>query len=357
MGKLEIMVINMTMNMKYNILVLSALLLLTSCYEDYVRDYDYTAAYAAYQYDLRTFVYGEDVEVGFTTAFGGVASNEKDREVQVKIDNSLLSMDLSAFDPDGHTASFTAIDGLLGRAPLGTLSQSYVTSEIAASGITALNPLPESYYTTSGPVTIKQGYHTGDLFLYPTEDMFQDNKILKPYYALGFLITKADVDRLIPEKSFQIMAVKVENRFWGNWYHGGRRVVIRNADGDIVSEDRYALEIPQADIRNYVLTTETVNSVLTDKLSNNAGSMRLTFLADNEIKVEDVSGAKELRNILGQPSHHNGASLIQDREIYLNYAFSNGDGSTTYVTDTLAFRNRIRDGVNEWQDENTKNYK
>ena len=58
----------MTMNMKYNILVLSALLLLTSCYEDYVRDYDYTAAYAAYQYDLRTFVYGEDVEVGFTTA-------------------------------------------------------------------------------------------------------------------------------------------------------------------------------------------------------------------------------------------------------------------------------------------------
>ena len=345
------------MKMKRTILVLSAMLVLTSCYEDYVRDFDYSAAYAAFQYDLRTFVYGEDVEIGFTTALGGVLSNDKDRKVNVQIDNSLLTSDLSVFDPSHRTAPFTAMDGMMGAAPLGTLSQDYVTVEITDAGIESLQPLPESYYTTSGAVKIKQGYHTGDLFLYPTEEMFKDEKMLKPYYALGFLITSADVDSLITEKSFQIMAVKVENRFWGNWYHGGRRVVIKNSNGSPMSDDRYQLEIPQGDTKNYVLTTETVNSVVTDKLSNTAGSLRLTFLADNEIKVEDVSGEKEIRNILGQPSHHNGAKLIQDREIYLNYAYSNGDGTTTYVTDTLAFRNRIRDGINEWQDENTKNYK
>ena len=33
------------------------------------------------------------------------------------------------------------------------------------------------------------------------------------------------------------------------------------------------------------------------------------------------------------------------------------DGTVTEVTDTLTFRNRIRDGVNEWQDENPQHYK
>ncbi len=345
------------MKVKNTILVLSAMLVLTSCYEDYTRDFDYTAAYAAFQYDLRTFVYGEDVEIGFTTALGGTVTNDRDRKVNVLIDNSLLTSDLSVFDPMHRTASFTAMDGMMGTAPLGTLSQDYVTVEVTEAGIESLQPLPESYYTTSGAVKIKQGYHTGDLFLYPTEEMFKDEKILKPYYALGFQITSADVDSLITEKSFQIMVVKVENRFWGNWYHGGRRVVIKNSNGNPMSDDRYTLEIPQGDTKNYVLTTESFNSVLTDKFSNLVGSLRLTFLPNDEIKVEDASGEKELRNILGQPSHHNGAKLIQDREIYLNYAYSNGDGTTTYVTDTRAFRNRIRDGINEWQDENTKNYK
>ena len=351
------MALIMNTNMKRTLLVFSAMLVLTSCYEDYVRDYDYTAAYAAFQYDLRTFVCGEDVEIGFTTALGGVVSNDRDRKVSVEIDNALLSADLSDFDPTHRTIPFTAMDGLMGTAPLGALSQDYVTKEITAAGITSLEPLPESYFTTSGPVQIKRGYHTGDFFLYPTEEMFQDEKILKPYYALGFRILSADVDSLITEKSFQIMAVKVENRFWGNWYHGGRRRVVRNSNGNPVSDERYVLQIPQGDTKNYVLTTESFHSVVTDKFSDQEGSLRLTFLDNDEIRVEDVSGGKELRNILGQPSHHNGAKLIQDREIYLNYAYSNGDGTTTYVTDTLVFRNRIRDGINEWQDENTKNYK
>lgn len=345
------------MKMKRIIIALSALLALTSCYEDYVMDYDYTAAYVAYQYDLRTFVCGEDVEVGFITALGGTIVNDKDRKVNVAIDNSILSSDLSVFDPTGNVASFTALDGLKGTAPMGLLSQAYVSNEVNAAGITALEPLPENYYTTSGAVTIKKGYHTGNLFLYPAEDMFKDEKILKPYYALGFVVTSADVDSLIREKSYQIMAVKVENRFYGNWYHGGRRIVKKDSDASYLENDRYVLEIPQAESANYVLTTEGFNSVTTNKLANQAGSLRLTFLDDNKIKVEDMSGEREIKEIIGQSSHHNGAKLIQDREIYLNYMFSNGNGTTTVVTDTLKFRNRIRDGINEWQDENTQNYK
>ena len=46
----------MKMNMKKLVLSDLAPLLLAGCYKDYTLDYDYTAAYIAYQYDLRTFV-------------------------------------------------------------------------------------------------------------------------------------------------------------------------------------------------------------------------------------------------------------------------------------------------------------
>lgn len=320
-------------------------------------DFDYTAAYVAFQYDLRTFVCGEDVEVGFTTALGGTVVNDRDRKVDVVIDNSILTSDLSVFDPTGNAGYFTALDGLKGSAPIGLLSQSYVSNEVNAAGIRTLEALPESYYTTSGAVMIKKGYHTGNLYLYPTEEMFKDENILKPYYALGFVVNSVEADSLVRDKSFQIMAIKVENRFYGNWYHGGRRIVKSDMTAEYLSDDRYVLTVPQADNSNYILTTEGFNTVTTDKISNQQGSLRLTFLEDNKIAVEDPTGSHEIINIKGQSSHHNGAKLIQDREIYLNYMYSNGDGTTTVVTDTLKFRNRMRDGINEWQDENTQNYK
>ena len=345
------------MKMKRLFIALSLLLTLTSCYEDYMIDYDYTAAYVAYQYDLRTFVCGEDVDISFTTALGGTILNNRDRAVDVSIDNTLLTSDLSVFDPRGAASSFKALDGLKGLAPIGMLSQDYVSKEILASGITRLTPLPKSYYTTSGPVKIKKGYHTGSLHIYPTKAMYIDEKVLKPYYALGYVVNSVDADSLIRDKSFQIMAVKVENRFYGNWYHGGRRLVIRNEDGAQTLDDRYSLTVPQPDKDNYVITTESFNSVTTDKIANQAGCLRLTFLDDNKIRVEDATGNFQIEETPGRPSHHNGAKLIQDREIYLNYRYSNKNGTTSYVTDTLRFRNRIRDGINEWQDENTEHYK
>ena len=36
--------------------------------------------------------------------------------------------------------------------------------------------------------------------------------------------------------------------------------------------------------------------------------------------------------------------------------YVNSDGNTCYAQDTLTFRNRLRDGVNEWQDENPSHY-
>ena len=136
--------------MKKIIILLTACLALTACYEDFIRDYDHSAIYTMYQYDLRTFILGEeDLEVSFTAALAGVINNEQDRSVKVSIDNSLLSSDLSVFSADGSAGAFTALDGLTGKGKFGATSQAYVTNEVRAAGIEELTPLPESYYSVS----------------------------------------------------------------------------------------------------------------------------------------------------------------------------------------------------------------
>lgn len=333
----------------------SAALLMTACYDDYVADYYYSGVYVAYQYDLRTFVLGEQERFDFTVGLAGVIDNTSDRKVSVVLDDSLLDGDLSAFG-DGECSSFTALDGLLGKAPIGALCQDYVSTEVAAAGISSLTPLPAECYTVSGldGMTIRKGRHTAAATVSATDALSADEKALKPYYALAFRVISADADTLLKDKSFEIIAVKCENRFYGNWYHGGKTVVIEDSTGDELSEEVYPFSIPQEDSRIYSLSTVAADAVVTNRMGNAAGSLRLRFAPDGSI---NVSSADNSVQITSTESSFNGAKLLQDRELYLSYNYPNGDGSTTYVTDTLYFRNRIRDGVNEWQDENPENYK
>ena len=88
---------------KAKILALLLSFLLTSCYEKYTMDYEHTAAYVAYQYDLRTFVIGEGMKFNFTVALGGVVKNTHDRSVQVVIDDALLSLPSTAYSGEPHS--------------------------------------------------------------------------------------------------------------------------------------------------------------------------------------------------------------------------------------------------------------
>ncbi len=345
----------MKMNMRKLVLSALAPLLLVGCYKDYTLDYDYTAVYVAYQYDLRTFVLGEEGKFDFTVALAGVVTNNKDRNVEVELRDELLSEDLSQYTTTFGVTSFTALDGLRGNGKFGERSQQYVTEGV--SGLSELTPLPTEYYTVSGldNMVIRKGRHTAAVSINATSAIESDANAFKPYYALGFKINKADADSVISEKCFGIIVVKCENKFFGNWYHGGKTVIKNDATGATVSEDTYDLVIPQADSKVYSLTTVDASTVMTDKIGLNSGKLLLKFNG-NEITVSSADGSKEIKPISGQPSVYNDAKLLQDRELILNYCYSNGDGTTTYITDYLKFRNRVRDGINEWQDENEKNY-
>ena len=67
-------------------------LALTGCYKDYVEDFDYSGAYLAYQYDLRTFVVGEGMQFKIGAVIGGVMTNEYDRDILPMICGSMFRM-------------------------------------------------------------------------------------------------------------------------------------------------------------------------------------------------------------------------------------------------------------------------
>ena len=135
--------------MRKLLIPIAALFLVTGCYEDYVRDFDYAAVYAAYQYDLRTFVLGEGAQFDFSVALGGVMANDRDRAVEISLDESLLT---------------GAVAGMKSQS---LVSGDYVSSAFKSFSGSDLTPLPASHYSVSGieGLTIRKGRHTASVTL------------------------------------------------------------------------------------------------------------------------------------------------------------------------------------------------
>lgn len=333
------------MKMKRTALLLLSALLACSCYESYVKDYDYSGIYIAYQYDLRSLVVGEGMEFTFGSVLGGVINNTVDRTVEFVMDDELLTGELDKY---GGTY---AIDGLK-ESP----SQTYVSAAVNAADIHKVVPLPHEYYKVNPEdrMVIKKGNHTATArFTVDSLALLSDVKVgHDPYYAIGWKITKADADTVLLPKSFGIIALRIENMFFGSWYHGGVSWT-ESAGGVEVAGSRkaYPTTIPSANNTSevYSLTTADAYGCDANFRHNSAGTMRIGM----DGKTVSVSG----EGITDCGSSWNKAPLLQGRKIFLNYKYENGDGTCTVVRDTLTFRNRERDGVNEWQDANKEHYK
>lgn len=305
------------------------LVLATSCYEDYVRDFDYSSTFIAYQYDLRTFVLDEGEQFKVTVALSGVMKNEQDRKVELVQDPTLL---------DG------AITSLKNTA---MVSGEYVASEFKASGISEVTLLPENYYTIEGMdnLCIKKGAHTAAITLRATDEIRNDSKVFAPYYALAFKVATADTDKIMEGKDFAVIGVKCENRFYGNWSRSGKVISYDTAGQESVQYIEQSL----ADANCYTLTTVDGSTVKSNRVAGSSAEMTLAFNGD-DITLSSADGK------VAGTGKFDGSKLLQNRKLYLDYTVTETDGSRKQVTDTLYFRNRIRDGVNEWQDENPENY-
>lgn len=321
------------MKMKIKILAIFLSLALVSCYNDYVKDFDYTGVYFAYQTNVRTVVVGEGMKFEVGPAIGGEMVNSRDRLVTLSLDNSLITPEMLL---TMQTSSVNSI-------------KNYVT------GLTALTLLPADYYTMSSTsVTIKKGQNSATVVIRPDSVKFlSDPGTLMAKYVLPFRIVSADADSVLHAKNYAVIGLRYENMLFGNYIHGG--VTIRkSAAGAPIDTAKYYTTIPQSDAKSWALSTVAPFQLVTNGISNVAGSFKVT-LNGGTITVSQATGS----TVVVQPdgvSTFNQSKLLQDRKIFLSYKYANADGSISYAKDTLTFRNRVRDGINEWLDENPLHY-
>jgi hypothetical protein len=327
---------NAVMKKIFALLILSVALV--SCYEDYIKDFTYNAVYFPNTLDIRTVVVGEGLQVKIGASLGGVMENTKDRNVNFVLDNTLVT-----------PALLVAMK-----------ASSYAYIKNAVSALTTLSPLPASYYTLSntGTIVIKAGQHSGTVTLKVDSAAFlADAATMTPKYILPFYITTADADTILEPLRTAKVGIKYENMLFGNYLHGGVTTV-KDATGTIVGTPIvYLTTRSQGDTKIWNLTTVGPNAVssngYSDKTSTTKREIILT-LNGTDITVSTATGSTNTYLADGA-STYNGAKLLQNRKILLNYKYVVG-ANTYYCQDTLTFRNRIRDGVNEWQDENPSHY-
>lgn len=323
--------------MKKIIALIVLIAAMSSCYDDYILDYEYDGVYFPYQVDVRTFVVGEGMKIQVGAALGGVRENDRDRVVNYQIDNSLINTEVFELMKNGAT---------------------YIKNSIV--GVTALKLLPTNYYTVSdnSKMVIKKGEHAGMVTIKPDSAKFlADAATLNAVYALPLRITTADADTVLKSKNYAVLGLKYENMLFGNYWHGGAALVNRPGKKDTTVY--YKTTIPMVESKVWKLTTKGPNVLATNGYLDQTTAKEEMLLTLDGTKISISTSANSTFSFVQEGDcTFNRAKLLQNRKIFLKYKYINASNGYTYhATDTLTFRNRIRDGVNEWQDENPNNYK
>ncbi|WP_303318319.1 DUF1735 domain-containing protein [Flavivirga abyssicola] len=299
--------------MKYRNCLIVCLLLLSiivSCerYDDYeVDSIGFKTVYFPFSELERSAVSGEGLEIKIGAYIGGVRENTIDEEVTFEIDETLL-------------------DG------------------------TSYTILPSDYYTLGSPdkITIPKGEYLGLLPVKFDSLKMANDMLLKDFnYAIPLKIVSTTTDSILDGKGETIIPIKLMNTYEGNFYQVGSLkeffTVTKVLDTAYVYGDN--LDGPSTPIRE-------LSSIMMDTVSVNGVANRSGDDFSMKLKVNPIDNSV---TIIADPSstyqvEENGFSLWDPvkRKFTLKYKYSDG-GKDFEVEETLTFRNRIRDGINEWR--------
>lgn len=314
---------------------------MVSCYEEYLLDYPITGIYFSFQQDVRTFIVGEGMKFEVGASLGGVRQNTIDRNVSFILDPALVT-----------------------PARLALMkSSSWAHIKDPVTPVATLQQLPAGHYTMTPSTTnmvIKSGWHGGTVVIKADSAAFLNDsvKTIVSTYVLPFYITNADADTILESKRYNIVGTKFENMLFGNYWHGGAAVV--NRPGKTDTTIVYKTTIPTQENLIWTLTTAgpstlTCNGYYKATVTAGKKQMNLT-LKGTKIYLSAGTAASYPFSADGECTFNN-AKLLQGRKIFLKYKYTDAvSGWTYHCTDTLTFRNRLHDGVNEWQDSNPAHY-
>lgn len=240
--------------------VLTAMML-TSCYEDYVEDFDYTSTVFGSQKPLRTVVADDDMTFQVGASLGGMRVDDGSHSVSFMVDTSLMS-------------------------------------ELAEASAYTL--LPSAYYELSNDAEfdiVKDHMRVVNVTL--TDAFAADSDAVNETYALPLRITSASVDSIhglysadstvgilddLGNKDITLLVVKYISPYSGYYYSKGVQYELAG-DGSYVDTLNYSDESLSQNDAIY-LTTIVRNVVETSRIGGNLpGGLEFTMNADGSVTV------------------------------------------------------------------------
>lgn len=269
-------------------------LLMTSCYEDYTKDYNYSTTYFASPKPLRTVIADRDMQIRVGVAIGGKRSVEMSDWADFEIDPALLTG-------------------------------------------TGLQLLPNAYYTLSDEKTFRVTKNTlavADLAISFTDAFYEDAACTGAHYALPFRIKSSSLDKILEGQDYSVVAIKYISTYHGTYYIKGK-VSELDAAGGVVSTETYGkVDLSKNDTRE--VSTLAKNVLVRQGVGNNAVAsnekVKMTFQADHKVKVEPADGGIEITEGSGT-FNDSGENL----EISLKYRYTKS-GKKYEVEETLIRR-------------------
>lgn len=278
-------------------MLLPLLLLLGSCYKDYVDDYVYSSVGFAIANPVRTVIADRDMEIRLGVSIGGKRAVDKSDWARFEVDPTLLT---------------------------GTVFQL----------------LPAEYYTLSNANTFtvqKDNLPVADVGLTFTPAFYADEKAVSNYYALPLRIKDHSLDSIMTGKGSTVAVIRYINTYHGTYYVKGSlyemdngnlvnttvyndKDLVKNITRDLKTTGQYTLERPG--LANFVVTgTEKMKFTVTPGSGES-----------NTVTVETAQGGVVITEGEGQyfPRKTN-------PEFTVKYAFTKG-GKTYKAEDTLVLR-------------------
>jgi hypothetical protein len=286
------------MKIKYSV-ILALILFATACeYDDFVTDYDYSAIYFAHDQIDRSIIENEYNYIQVGVVLGGKIANEKEEWVSYHLNNDTV-------ESLGYTV----------------LPEEYYTIENSLEGKDA-----NTFY-------IPKGDMLGMVKVSLNNDFLNDTVALAGQYALGFeLDNNTSVDTLLEGKTCALITIKFIASQEGVYYHSGIATAIDTA----VQYIEKTWDLTTVGVGETVLETTGLAAY-----TGNAYKCRIKVNDDNTVVLEPIEGAFEFTDS-GQSTYD-----PETRTFYLKYNYIDNEIEYSSV-DTLIFRNRVVDGINQW---------
>lgn len=284
----------------------------TSCYEDYVTDYEYSTVGFIMKKPLRTVIADRDMQIYVGVSIGGKRVVDKNDWATFEIDPDLI--------PRGYAV------------------------------------MPENYYVLSDPATMrvrKDNLPVADVGIKFTDDFYNDDVATTSWYALPIRITGSSLDSIGNAET--VVAIKFISSFHGTYYIKGNMEVWDMEKDSLIDTVEYSNKDL---IKNITRDVESIsrNTVVRPGVANfqvtPSEKIQLTIERnDNPDKIYNVLVGRTIGGINITDGSGTYYGNREKPEMEIKYSFEKG-GKRYRVEETMILRqDPLYDlRVEEWQD-------